>query len=270
MSEPSTNDHNLVQQLKNLLKAIEATGQAVLPGSNTQLLQSIVDAAAQIFGAAAASILLLDKDRQHLEFKVAHGAGQDQVVGMRIPIDKGIAGYVVMTGQPIAISKVQHDPRFNQEFAKSTGYVPRSLLATPLQFEDQVIGVMEVLDKLAAPTFGMQDMELLGIFARQAAIAINLGQQVEQLNDALVNGIRGLLEPDLANRTSALARLLDEVKSQPAESNRNLFELAQLIYSISSQGDAERTACVKILSAINELIESKPGMGWSSADNLTG
>jgi GAF domain-containing protein len=266
----NTREEKLSSQLQRLMAAIEASRRAVSPRPKDALLQSIVDAAGRIFGAAAASILLVNEKEGVLEFKVSFGASDHDLVGVKFPLDKGIAGYVVMTGQPIAISKVQNDPRFNQEFAKSTGYVPRSLLATPLQFEDQVIGVMEVLDKLAAPTFGLQDMELLGIFARQAAIAINLGQQVEQLNDALVNGIRGLLEPDLANRTSALARLLDEVKSQPAESNRNLFELAQLIYSISSQGDAERTACVKILSAINELVESKPGMDWSSADNLSG
>ncbi len=138
----------LFEQLTRLVQAIDAAGKAILPRSDQELLQSIVDAAARIFGAAAASISLVDEQRQMLEFRVAYGAGNKELVGMRIPIDKGIAGYVALTGQPIAISDVRKDPRFNQEFAKSTGYVPSSILATPLLFEERVIGVMEVLDKI--------------------------------------------------------------------------------------------------------------------------
>ena len=263
-----SSDPTLAQQLKNLITSIEATGRAILPETNLQLLQSIVDAAAQIFGAAAASILLLDEQRQHLEFKVAHGAGQDEIIGLRIPVTQGIAGYVAMTGQPIAISKVQNDPRFNQEFAKSTGYVPRSLLATPLLYNDQVFGVMEVLDKIEAPTFGMQDMELLGIFARQAAIAIHLGQQVEQLNLALVNGIRDILDPTSKGLSSQLQQILDELENQPVQSQQSLVELVKIISALSSQGEAEKLTCLKILSAVHELIESKPGLDWSSPSSF--
>lgn len=268
MSTATSSDPILTQQLKNLLKSIEATGRAILPETNLQLLQSIVDAAAKIFGAAAASILLLDEQRQYLEFKVAHGAGQDEIIGLRIPVTQGVAGYVAMTGQPIAISKVQQDPRFNQEFAKSTGYVPRSLLATPLNFNDQVIGVMEVLDKIEAPTFGMQDMELLGIFAGQAAIAIQLGQQVEQLNLAFMSGIRDILKSSSKNRYSKLQQILDELENEPIQDQNSLIELVKVINSISNQGEAERQACLKILSAVHDLIESKPGLDWSYTSSL--
>ena len=146
--DPSANGH-LAEELRRLLASIEATGRALLPASNLELLQTVVDAAARIFGAAAASICLVDEAEQMLEFKVAYGAGREEVLGMRIPLDRGIAGYVANTGQPIAISNVQQDPRFNQEFAKSTGYVPRSILATPLIIGDRVIGVMEILTWVA-------------------------------------------------------------------------------------------------------------------------
>ena len=164
-----------------------------MPRSNDELLRSIVEAAQGIFGAAAASIALVNEKQQTLDFKVSVGAGNENVVGMSIPLGKGIAGYVAMTGQPIAISNLQQDARFNKDFAQSTGYVPRSILATPLLRGDQVIGVMEVLDKIDAPSFGMQDMELLGIFARQAAIAIHQSQQYEQIGEALVRGIDELI-----------------------------------------------------------------------------
>ena len=179
-TSPLPSEENLSRQLQRLLQSIEAAGRAVLPLSHEELLRSIVETAARIFGAAAASIALVDEEDQVLQFVAAYGAGEDKVVGMRIPLDKGIAGCVALTGQAMAISDVQQDPNFYQDFARSTGYVPRSILATPLFSEDGVIGVMEVLDKIDASSFGLEDMELLEMFARQASLAIQQSQQVEQ------------------------------------------------------------------------------------------
>ncbi|HEX9013838.1 MAG TPA: GAF domain-containing protein, partial [Anaerolineaceae bacterium] len=99
----------LREQLLRLLRAIDASGRAVLPRQDQALLQSIVEAAARIFGAAAASIALVDEAGETLEFVVSYGAGSEAVVGMRIPVNRGIAGYVAMTGQPLATSNVQKD-----------------------------------------------------------------------------------------------------------------------------------------------------------------
>jgi GAF domain-containing protein len=225
-----------------------------LPTSNDDLLKSIVEAAARIFGAAAASLALVDEKKQTLEFKVSVGAGNENVVGMSIPLNKGIAGYVAMTGQPIAISNVLQDARFNQDFAKSTGYVPRSILATPLLIGDRVIGVMEVLDKISAPSFGVQDMELLGMFANQAAIAIAQSQQIERLDEALVQGLKRLLEPE------ADAGLVSAALAEDGEDTvraREVLALAGLFNEISALGEAERKACLQVLAAFAEYGRSK-------------
>jgi GAF domain-containing protein len=258
MTDESTTPGGLAEQLRRLLTSVEATGKALLPTSNTELLQSVVEAAARIFGAAAASICLVDEADQVLEFKVAYGAGRDEVLGMRIPIDRGIAGYVANTGQPIAISNVQQDPRFNQEFAKSTGYVPRSILATPLIIGDRVIGVMEVLDKISAPSFGMQDMELLGVFAQQAAIAIDQSQQMDELGRAMLLGIDRLLGDDGDDRAGLIRRNLESGSDEEPARRRELMELAGLFYEIGRAGEAERRACLQILSAFRDYLQSRP------------
>ena len=253
--EQTSQNSGLVTPLQRLLQAIEASGRAVLPRTNQALLQSIVEAAARIFGAAAASIALVDEQQQTLEFKVAYGAGNQEVIGMRIPLDKGIAGYVAMTGQPIAVSNVQQDKRFNQDFAQSTGYVPRSILATPLLSGERVIGVMEVLDKIAAPTFGLQDMELLGLFAQQAAIAIHQSQQVDQIEEALVSGLKRLI---LEQAPEDAAELLKALERLPTDDQRDLLALADLFNEIGTLGEAERKACLQILSAFAEYSRSRP------------
>ena len=257
MNDQASRDGKLAEQLQRLLQAIEASGHAILPSSNRELLQSIVDAAARIFGAAAASIALVDEKDQELEFKVSYGIGNENVVGMRIPIDKGIAGYVVMTGQPIAISNLQKDTRFNQDFARTTGYVPKSILATPLLSGERVIGVMEVLDKINAPSFGMQDMELLGMFAQQAALAIHQSQQYDMIGLALERGIKELAVSDPTAESAELFRVLEDTTAEDQRA-RDLLELADLFNSIADLGEAERKACLQVLAAFRDYVRSKP------------
>jgi GAF domain-containing protein len=258
MSDPAKDNHDIAEGLRRLLLAIEASGRAILPSSNTELLQSIVDSAARLFGAAAASISLVNEVDKVLEFKVAYGAGQEDIVGRRIPIDKGIAGYVAMTGQPIAISNVQQDARFNQDFAQSTGYVPSSILATPLISGDRVIGVMEVLDKIAAPSFGMQDMELLGEFAHQAAIAINQSQRYDFLEEALVSGLKKLVAEQPDSRLETITQTITDASEGEQTLKRDLMEMADLLNDICAMGETERKMCLRILSAFGDYVSSRP------------
>jgi GAF domain-containing protein len=249
---PSSSDPALQEQLIRLLHALETGGRAVLVRYDQDLLQSIVDAAAQIFGAAAASIALVDEAQQNLVFKVAYGAGKENVVGISVPLDHGLAGYVVMTGQPVAVSDVRGDTRFNQDFASSTGYIPRSILAMPLLTGDRVIGVMEVLDKISAPTFGMQDMDLLALFARQAAIAIHQSQQYDHLEGALMQGLRRLINPE---DSPELAHSMQAAGEWELEGE--LLNIADQFNALSQLGSAEQRACLDILTAFGCYARAK-------------
>ena len=249
-------EDTLGAELRRWVHATEASGRAILPDSGNELLQTIVEAAARLFGAAASSIALLDEAQQTLQFRVATGAGAQEVVGMRIPVGEGIAGYVVMTGQPLAVSGVQEDPRFARETARKTGYVPRSILAMPLVHEDHVIGVIEVLDKIDAASFGIQDMELLGIFARQAAIAIRASAHYQRLGEALLRGIRRLVEGDGGSEMPQVERALAETEQAPA-GVAEILALADIFGTLSRLGQAERQACLDILTTFAEYAQSR-------------
>jgi GAF domain-containing protein len=252
MPETASSEPALVEQLTRLLNTLEAGGRSVLVRNDQDLLQSIVDAAAQIFGAAAASIALVDESQQKLVFKVAYGIGRENVAGVSIPLDHGLAGYVVMTGQPISVRDVRQDARFNKDFASSTGYVPHSILATPLLVGDQVIGVMEVLDKINAPSFGMQDMDLLGLFARQAAIAIHQLHQYERLGEALVKGLQRLVTP---GESPDLSRALEKVTESNLDDD--ILAIADQLNALSQLGSAEKRACLDILQAFAGYARAK-------------
>jgi GAF domain-containing protein len=138
------------------------------------LLSAIVEVARSIFGAKASSILLLDEETQELVFEAAVGEGEDSIIGMRFPAGTGIAGWVLATRTPLVIEDVNKDPRFASDVAEDTGYVPSGLMAAPLLHDENALGVLEVLDRPERAHFSLQEMELLGLFANQAAIAVDL------------------------------------------------------------------------------------------------
>ncbi len=156
------------------LRAAVAAG--VLPADEAfrELLQSIVDVARAIFGAKASSIFLLDEETDELVFEAVSGEGAGTLVGRRFPSGTGLAGWVLASRQSLVVEDVQQDPRFAREAAESTGYVPNGLMAVPLLHGERVLGVLEVLDRPQRTRFSLVEMDLLGLFASQAAIALDL------------------------------------------------------------------------------------------------
>ena len=119
-----------------------------------------------------------------LVFRVAGGDQGDGVVGIEVAPTHGIVGYVFSTGEPIALSDVGSDPRFDRKTAERTGYMPRSIAAVPLVDAGATVGVLQVLDKHSEGSFSLRDMDLLGVFTRQAAAAIEaarVGRDFERL-----------------------------------------------------------------------------------------
>ena len=172
------------------------------------LLRAITEVSRGIFGAMASSILLLDDETDELVFEAVAGYGEDELVGMRFPSGTGIAGWVLSTRTPLILDDVQNDPRFAKDFAAGTGYVPQGLMAVPLLYDERVLGVLEVLDRPQQSQFSLQEMELLGLFANQAAIALDLMQRARQAEAVLAGGSSGDLA--VVSRLAAAVSALDE------------------------------------------------------------
>ncbi len=92
---------------------------------------------------------------------------------------------MLVTGQPLVIEDVGADPRHAREVAESTGYVPKGLMAVPLLHEERSLGVLEVLDRPRDARFTLEEMELLTLFANQAAIAVDLLQRARRAQQAV-------------------------------------------------------------------------------------
>ena len=186
-----------------------------------ELLRSIVDVARAIFAAKASSILLLDEESNELVFEAVVGEGEEGLLGKRFPAGTGVAGWVLATRTPLVIEDVARDPRFAKDVAEDTGYVPQGLMAVPLLHDERALGVLEVLDRQSS--FTLAEMELLGLFASQAAIALDLLQRAREAEAALAG----------AGELSVVARLAA---------------------GLERLGEENRPAAMRLLAALEEIL----------------
>jgi GAF domain-containing protein len=143
--------------MTNDLNAAVAAGVVGSEERFRELLRSVVEVARAIFGAKASSVLLLDEAESELVFEAVVGEGEETLLGQRFPSGTGVAGWVLATQTPLVIEDVTRDPRFAQDVAQDTGYVPQGLMAVPLLHEERALGVLEVLDRTTK--FTLQEMD---------------------------------------------------------------------------------------------------------------
>ena len=210
------------------LRAAVASGVVGSTESFQELLGAIVHVARSIFGAKASSILLLDEEAGELVFEAVVGEGEESLLGTRFPADHGIAGWVLATRTPLVIEDVEQDPRHARDVAEGTGYVPKGIMAAPLLTEDAALGVLSVLDRPEQSLFSLQEMELLGLFANQAAIAVDLLQRARHAERILQD------EGDLAV-VARLAAAVDALEDDRREAGLRL--LRALAATLGDQGN---------------------------------
>ena len=193
------------------LRSAVAAGVLGAETNYRELLQSIVAVARAIFRAKASSIFLLDEESDELVFEAVAGDEEQGLIGTRIPSSTGIAGWTLVTRQPLVIEDLTQDPRHSREVAEKTGYVPKGIMSVPLLVEERALGVLQVLDRPHRPGFSLQEMDLLGLFANQAAIALDLLQRSRRAKAALEQG-----GGDVA-AVARLAAALDELTEDRRE-----------------------------------------------------
>jgi GAF domain-containing protein len=209
------------------LQAAVSVGLLGSEKAHVALLRSITDVARAIFSARASSIFLLDEETDELVFEAVSGEGSEQLVGTRFPSSTGIAGWVLVTRQPLVLEDVGADPRFARDLAEQTGYVPRGLMAVPLLNGERALGVLEVLDRPQRSRFTLAESDLLGLFANQAGIALDLLRATRKARAVLAEGAED--EAIVARVASALAEL---------------------------EGD-ERNAGLRLLAALEEILKQR-------------
>lgn len=160
-----------------------------------RLMRKTVPFVREILEADRGSVFLLDEKKRELWSLIAEG---DEIKEIRVSLDKGIAGYVARTGQTLNVPDAYSDPRFNREVDRQTGYRTKAILCAPMKnIRGEIIGVIQILNKLDGDRFTEDDQIILEAFAAQAAIAVEnalLYRKIERTYDQILQALVAQLD----------------------------------------------------------------------------
>jgi signal transduction histidine kinase len=176
------------------------------------LLRRIVQAAADLSDSEEASILLYDNLKEELYFQAATHLNKPYLIGLSVPVDSSIAGWIVKNRQPIILSDVSHDERHFDHIGKVSDTRTKTLLGIPLIAKDTVVGALEAINKRSGE-FTDEDLNVLTILGAQAAVAIENARLFQQ-SDLIAELVHELRTPMASLNTAVQILLRPDISEQ--------------------------------------------------------
>ncbi|MBS1796400.1 MAG: GAF domain-containing protein [Acidobacteria bacterium] len=250
MSE--TAETQLEKKLRRLIETIDV-GNALTEPLTDSIVHLLRITAAEM-NSEEASVLIREGDDGDLRFLSATGKVAEQLINLRVPAGKGIAGFVFSSGQPMAVADAGEEETFYAEVDKQTGYSTQTILATPLRHNGEVIGVLEYVNRIGEPPyepFSPVEMDKAALFAEAVASLINAYESVKlfrELGEKMIDG-------EGTEDYSQVRAWLGELRSAPE--HREMLDLAILIRELAARGEAEREMCREVLEAVVKFSDQK-------------
>ncbi len=172
-----------------------------------QLSHFIVERSAQILEAQKCSLMLVDETTSELYIKASIGLPKEIIKSDRTKIGESIAGIAVLKNCPILVQNIDYEPLFKNY--KKNHYLSRSFMSAPVVFKEQILGTINITDKIFGHTpFSQTDLKILEMIAKQAAICLT--------NAQLFSNLRNLAQTDsltnLLNHRTFMERLAQEIE----------------------------------------------------------
>ena len=181
-------DHEVVDVLtrrnRNLLRVNEVSQHLTSMLDEAQVMRYLLTASAEIIGAPIASLWMWDDEqRETLSCRATHPIEEKEALrNLRLKKGEGVAGWVITNRASAVTDNPYEDERFTSEFDKKTGFNTQSMLAVPLIIRDEVIGVVEILNK-TREDFDSEDLAMVETLAAAAAIALENARLVMSLRE---------------------------------------------------------------------------------------
>lgn len=203
---------------------------------NTERIYShILENLVKALNSEAASLFILNKEKGTLSLRACLGPKKDRLElvteDFPFPLGKGICGWVAQYNQPVLVNEARQDVRFNPQVDVLTGYKTESVLCVPISNNDEVLGVIEILNKKMSE-FNKNDQDLLLLIARQTAIALQNAQLYEELSNA-----NTFSESVIANLSGGFIAI------DPNETITRVNAAAERILGISSSESVGKKCC---------------------------
>ena len=188
----------IIQEFEYFLKAINLINNQSLETLLGELLEAFTLKIGQILQADRTTIFIVDQENQELWSKVAQGA-EEKAVEIRIPMGKGIAGYVAETRKTLNIPSAYDDPRFNRATDQETGYRTKNVLCMPIFSNgENAVAVVQLLNKIGDDRFTLDDEKEFESFARSIGVLLEscntfyTAARTQKGLNALLNAISSL------------------------------------------------------------------------------
>lgn len=242
----------LKKQFQQMVETIDILRSMTEP--MTSSIKWLLEVSASRLDSEEASVLIRDGDNGDLRFLSATGKVADQLMEVRIPAGKGIAGFVFSSDQPMAVTDVDDEHSFYAEVDRRTGYSTHTILATPLRFADEIIGVLEYVNRRGSPPyrpFTAEEMDIAAIYADAIASLVNAFESAK---------LQGDLGNDVLSRDREVG--FDEVRQwisgmRNTVESRERTELAVLVREIALRGNLERKLCRELLESVIRFSNEK-------------
>ncbi len=141
----------------------------------TDLLKKIMAMATKVMQCETSTVYLIDRETNEIYFHIVQGEGNvaAKLREMRLPMGTGLAGWCAQHNEPVIVPDTSKDPRFFKGGDKKSGFVTRSMICVPMRLKDEVIGVLQVLNRTGDIPFNQHDVELLEAISNQSVSAID-------------------------------------------------------------------------------------------------
>ena len=251
---------NVEEMLKEMLTLVAVTSNLAVEFEEKDLVSSILDVALKVTNTDAGSIFMVDEEKEELYFSVVKGGKADKLKGYRLPMGKGIAGYVAQSGQPLCVSNVQESDFFDPAISNAIEYETRSILAVPMIISDRVIGVLEVLNK-EGDRFSKNDIEFLLTLSEQAGKAIAGNRLSTMIYKLFVHIVKKSMDEKIYDKIEkdrmllCLKEVIENLES--SEEYKNIMEMTSLLVKISKFGPLKQEACIKSLKNFKAYVEKE-------------
>jgi NtrC-family two-component system sensor histidine kinase KinB len=172
------------QHQAELMTALAQSASKISASLNLDdVLHDILEQTSQTLNAQAVSLALIDPQDGDLVFRAASGGVGYSVINVRLSMGKGIAGWVAQEGEGLIVQDVSKDERYDPEVEKLTGLATHAIACAPIQYRNQVIGIIEAVNP-AGGYFEQDALLLLSGIGGLAGTAIRHAQLFQQLQAA--------------------------------------------------------------------------------------
>ncbi len=164
---PLVNSNERLQKLEKLVSVCRSLGTSA---DLESLLQTVVTASEDLTQSEVCAILLYEEETDLLRFVAGPVSRKQTSRRLRVPIDRSVAGLVYTQSKPAVILDASRDGRVRQDSESPLGVIIQSMVAVPLVFRGETIGVLETFNKRGG-AYNEEDVIILETLAAQAAVA---------------------------------------------------------------------------------------------------